>query len=116
MKKHADINKTFEILNGYVMNNNELNEEYFLHLVKVTAENTEHQYNLLKSRMKSINIALCWVMFFINTELEYNGYSQYICNLYHLKAYEKDHKSLITVIEQLTNYINEVRTELKTEG
>lgn len=110
-----DIRKTHEILNGYAMSNGELNEDYFTYQVEILAENTKSTYNLLKSKMKPLNVALCWVMHFINTELYFNGYRGYTCNLYHLKAYEKEHESLNRCIEALTEIVKEQREELKAE-
>lgn len=110
-------NYTFEILGGYLMNNNELNVEYFIHCVQITAENNKPTYDLLYSdkRKKSLNIALEWVLYFIDQELSFSGYKGYTATIKHLQAFEKEHTSLIIAIEQLTAYVNNKRELLKNQ-
>ena len=113
MTKTLNINKTFEILNGYLMNNNKLNVDYLTDQIYIVCNNTESMHNLLyNSRKKSLNIALEWAITFLNTELYFNGYINNYANLYHIKAYEKIHPEMVTVIENLTKIIDELRVEL----
>lgn len=113
MKKTLNIDSTFEILNGYLMSNNTLNVDYLTDQIYIVCYNTESMHNLLyNKRKKSLNIALEWVLHFINTELNFAGYQNNYANLYHIKAYEKAHPEMITVIEKLTEIIDELRTEL----
>lgn len=113
MTKTLNINKTFEILNGYLMPNNTLNIDYLTDQIYIVCNNTETIHNLLyNKRKKSLNIALAWTLYFINTELNFAGYQNNYANLYHIKAYEKSHPEMITIIEKLTEIIDELRAEL----
>lgn len=113
MTKTLNINRTFEILNGYLMCNNKLNVDYLTDQIYIVCNNTESMHNLLyNTRKKSLNIALEWVLYFINTELTFAGYQNNYANLYHIKAYEKAHPEMITVIENLTKIIDELKLEL----
>ena len=113
MTKTLNINKTFEVLNGFLMSDNTLNIDYLVYQIYAVCNNTESMHNLLyNSRKKSLNIALEWAITFLNTELYFNGYNNNYVNLYHIKAYEKAHPEMIAVIEKLTEIIDELRAEL----
>ena len=115
-KMKQNINHTNEILNGYKMINDKLNVDYLADCIILIGENTERTYNqITNTRRKPLNVALEWVLHFINTELEYSGYRGYYATLYHLKAYEKHNDELNEVIYKVAEYITESRKELTAE-
>lgn len=103
----TDINKTYEILGGYLMNNNELNIEYFAHLVSITADNTRNYYEeRFNTRRKIRNIAISEMMFFINQELKFSGYENYYATNQQVMKWDKEHnngleKALDIIVEDI---------------
>lgn len=111
----TDINKTFEILGGYLMSNDHLNTEYLADQVYIYGSNTYNQYLLIThSRMKSRNIALCWLKGLINQELNFAGYPGFYCNNYQLKQFDYQHSNgLNRVLDIVEKWITDYRQELK---
>lgn len=105
--KRTDINKTYEILGGYLMSNNELNIEYFAHQVTLHAENNEQYYKeRFNTRRKIRNIAISEMMFFINTELYFSGYENFYATNQQVMKWDKEHgygleKALDLVVEDI---------------
>lgn len=111
--KHTNISKTNEILGGYLMSNNELNIEYFAHLVNVTAENTRFLYEeRFNTRRKLRNIAIGEMMYFINTELYYNGYENFYATNQQVMKWDKEHgEGLEKVLDILEESIKATRED-----
>ena len=105
--------KTFEILGGYLMSDNTLNIEYLAHLVSVTADNTRTLYNeRFNTRRKIRNIAISELLYFIDMELEYNGYSGYYVTNAQIMAWDKQHgQGLEKVLDIVTADILKKREE-----
>lgn len=106
-------NYTYEILGGYLMNNNELNIEYFAHLVEITAENTKQLYfERFNTRRKIRNIAINELMYFINQELKFSGYENYYASNKQVMKWDQEHgHGLEKVLGLLENSIQETRDE-----
>jgi hypothetical protein len=111
--KRTDINKTYEILGGYLMSNNELNIEYFAHQVELIAENTRHLYEeRFNTRRKLRNIAINEMMYFIDTELYYNGYENYYATNQQVMKWDKEHNNgLEKVLDLVEESIRTTREE-----
>lgn len=95
------------------MSNNILNIEYLAHLISVTADNTEALYNeRFNTRRKIRNIAISELMYFVDTELEYNGYSGYYATNAQVMAWDKQHEhGLEKVLDIVTADIIREREE-----
>ena len=105
---------TYEILGGYLMDNNKLNVGYLVDLVKMTGDNTEKLYNMIKeTRIKPRNVAITWTKYFVDMELKFNGYEKYTCTNSHLMDFDMEHgETLSEVIDIIEKYIIEERIEL----
>jgi hypothetical protein len=105
--------KTFEILGGYLMSDNTLNIEYLAHLVSVTADNTQVLYNeRFNTRRKVRNIAISELMYFIDMELEYNGYSGFYATNKQIMTWDRQHgNGLEKVLDIVTADIIREREE-----
>lgn len=111
--RRTDINKTYEILGGYLMNDNKLNIEYFAHLVDITADNTEHVYKeRFNTRRKIRNIAISELMYFIDRELYFAGYEEYYATNKQVMKWDKEHGGgLESVLDILVDRIQAERNE-----
>ena len=113
MRRYTNINNVRFTLDGYKMNNNKFNVEYLAEQVEILAENTRSTYELLtNTHIKNNNVALYWLMHFINTEMQYNGFEGCYCTIAQIQSIEKQNPELITVIESVRDYVIEVRKEL----
>jgi hypothetical protein len=91
-RQHTDQEKTFEILGGYLMNNNELNIEYFADQVEIIASNTRFLYeDRFNTRRKLRNIAITELMFFIDQELYYSGYEGFYATSKQVMKWDSEH-------------------------
>jgi len=113
MRTRTNQDYTYEILGGYLMSNNELNIEYFAHLVNITAENTEElYYERFNTRRKRRNIAINEMMFFINQELYFNGYETYFATNQQVMKWDKEHNNgLEKVLDIVEESIQTTRDE-----
>ena len=104
---------TYEILDGYCMNNGRVNTEYLADQIYIICNNTENTYKEAKNkRRKTRNIAISWLMFFVNNELKFSGYSNYYCTNKHLMDYDREHeRDLEKVLDIVESYIKEIREE-----
>ena len=99
----TNANYTNEILGGYLMNNNRINVESLADQVDVLAVNT---------RRKPRNIANDELMFWINTELKYNGYAGYYATNKQVMKFDKEHGGdLEKVLDIIEGYIITTREE-----
>lgn len=106
--------KTKEIIDGYRMDNNNINVEYFTEQITLFAMNTEELYNNMKNtRIKPESVAKNWICSFINFMLKCNGYNGYIC------TYTQVRNELANQLEEIennvTDYVIAEREEYYTE-
>lgn len=106
-------NYTYEILGGYLMNNDHINIESLADQIDVLAVNTRHMYDeKLNTRRKIRNIAISELMFWINTELKYSGYPGYYATNAQVMKFDKDHGGdLEKVLDIIEKYIKITRDE-----
>lgn len=103
-------NYTFEILGGYLMDNNEVNAEYLASEIIDTAEGIERLYNeCFNTRRKTRNIAIEWLIFFVNNQLVNAGYRNYCVNNAQLMNFDKKHGG------SLERVLDIVEAEVKQE-
>lgn len=105
---------TYEILNGYCMNNDRVNTEYLADQIIATCDNDKSLYEMAKEnkRMKTRNIAIQWTKFFVDLMLKYNGHRDYTCINQHLMDYDRKHgNDLEKVLDIVEEYIIELRNE-----
>ena len=105
---------TYEILNGYCMNNGRVNIEYLAEQIYIVCNNDARTYGQARNnnRIKTRNIAINWLMFFVNTELKFSGYNRYYCTSKHLMDYDREHNGdLERVLDIVENYIKEIKEE-----
>lgn len=111
--RHTDINKTKQVIFEYLQPDNKLNIDALVNQVEILNSNTEQQYNILKNtRIKNTNVALQWLLYFIKTELYFDGFKNYYATIQQIKTIEKSHPELITVIEELTKIVIMMRDDL----
>ena len=97
--------KTYEILSGYLMNNNRINIEYLADQIMIISDN---EYSLYKERFntrrKIRNIAINELMFFINQELKYSGYAGYYATSKQVINFDKEHggdiEKVLDIVEE----------------
>lgn len=113
IRTKTDKQKTYEILGGYLMNNNRINIEYLAEQVMIISDN---EYMLYKERFntrrKIRNIAINELMFFIDTELKYFGYPGYYATSKQVIDFSKEHGGDIEkVLDIVEKNILETRKE-----
>ena len=104
---------TNEILNGYTDEAGKINLEYFAHCVEIVADNNQptsaEKYN---TRRKPRNVAITWLMYFINTELKFAGYERYEATNAQVMQWDREHGGqLEKVLDMVEEYIREDREE-----
>jgi hypothetical protein len=110
---HTNTIYTHNILNGYTDAAGRIDVNYFAHCVEIVADNnrptSEEKYN---TRRKPRNVAITWLMYFIDTELYFNyGRGYYATNAQVMK-WDKTHAGqLEEVLDIVTNYIIAERNE-----
>lgn len=78
IRKHTSTAATLEIIGGYCMPNGRLNVEYFAGQVSLICDNTDFMYKeRFNTRRKSRNLAINEMLFFIDRELGFAGYTGY---------------------------------------
>lgn len=101
--------KTNEIIDGYRMDNGEINVDYFVDNVNMVCENTEALYYDARSNRRPLSVAKNWICCFINTMLKYHGYNGYVC------TYSQIRNALGTQLETVENGIVEYIKALRNE-
>ena len=101
---------TQSIIDGYRMENNTINVEYFVDNVYITCNNTEYLYKEARNTKKTISsVAKNWICSFVNIMLKYNGYNGYVC------TYPQIRKALANQLEEIekavAEYVEAVRNE-----
>ena len=92
MKAKTDKNKTYEILGGYLMDNNHINIESLADEIMILSDNTKNLYfERFNTRRKIRNIAINELMFFIDTHLNYFGYPGYYATSKQVIDFSKEH-------------------------
>lgn len=112
MKKHTNTVYTNEVLNNYLNNDGVLNIDYFVHCVEIVCYNHRPTNELIKTTRKARNVAIEWLMYFINTELEYIEHSGYYATNKQVMQWDRNHGGqLEKVLDILERYINDERNE-----
>ena len=106
-------NYTFEVLGGYLDYNNRVNVEYLADCVEVVCANEREQYaEMFNRRRKTRNVAIDWLMRFINMELGFAGYRGYTATNAQVMSFDRQHGGgLEHVLDNVTEYINNHRRE-----
>lgn len=108
-------NKAFtnEILGGFLMSDNTLNVEYFASEVMDVAESKEQYYNeCFNTRRKTRNIAIEWLMAFINRGLKNSGYVGYYATNAQVMDFDKAHGfGLEKALDIIEARVKEIREE-----
>lgn len=97
------------IIDGFRMDNGEINVDYFVEQVEIVGNNTRTLYDDARSNRKALSVAKNWICEFINTELRYSGYFGYICTYAQIR---KALKNQLEVVENgVVNLIETIRAE-----
>lgn len=101
----TDKNKTFEILSGYVMQNNHINIEWLADQIMLYTDNERRFYEeRFNTRRKTRNIAINELMYFINSELKYSGYVGYYATNKQVMDFDREHagdlEKVLDILEQ----------------
>ena len=104
---------TENILNQYLQNDGNLNKDYLIHLITVTAVNDYTRYNeRFNTRRKIENIAINELMYFINIDLQYNGYEGFYATNKQVMEWNENHnKQLDAVLDGVIDDIIRTRNE-----
>lgn len=105
MKRRTDKNKTYEILGGYLMNNDHVNIGYLADQVMLISDNESTLYHeRFNKRRKTRNIAINEMIFFINQELKYSGYPGYFATSKQVIDFSKEHggdlEKVLDIVEE----------------
>ena len=105
IRTKTDKKKTYEILSGYLMNNNHVNIEYLADQIILISDNESRLYHeRFNTRRKTRNIAINELMFFIDTELKYSGYPGYYATNKHVTDFSKEHggdlEKVLDIVEE----------------
>lgn len=107
---------TNEIINNYADATGKIDVEYFAHCVQVVCDNDNPQTSAEKynTRRKPRNIAISWLMFFINSEFKYQDYPGYYATNKQVMQWDRTHGGqLEKVLDIVESYINDERNENK---
>lgn len=111
--------KTYEILGGYLMSNNELNAEYLASEIIADADNTESCYKEMRenTRRKPRNIAISFMLGYIRTCLDwYYPERGYYATSKQCIQFDREHGgSLERVLDIVEEHIKEERAEAQAE-
>lgn len=104
---------TNEVLNNYADAAGKIDINYFAHCVEIVADNnrdtSEEKYN---TRRKPRNIAILWLMYFINTELKYQDHEGYYATNKQVMKWDASHGGqLEKVLDIVEGYIKVEREE-----
>ena len=109
----TNINYTNEILGGYLMDNNEVNEEYLAEQIIDYGDGRERLYNeCFNTRGKTRNVAINWMMDFINDKLQDWGYRGYYATNQQVMKFDREHgNSLERMLDIVEAHVKEEREE-----
>lgn len=109
----TNMNYTNEILGGYLMDNNEVNAGYLADEIRWYGDAREHLYNeCFNTRRKTRNVAINWMMDFINDKLKDWGYRGYYATNQQVMKFDREHgNSLEKMLDILEEHIKEEREE-----
>lgn len=110
---HTNTLYTHEVLNNYADAAGNIDINYFAHCVVIVADNnrttSEEKYN---TRRKPRNIAITWLMYFIDTELKYQDHAGYYATNKQVLTWDAAHAGqLEKVLDIVTDYIITERNE-----
>ena len=112
----TNINYTYEILNGYAMNDTHINVDSLTDNIWITAINTIQLYEAIRTpnkRQKTRNLAIMCLMYWINENLKYCGHSGYYATNKQVMKYDQEHGNDIEkVLDLLVEWIEEERNEI----
>lgn len=114
-RKRTNAVYTNEILNSYADNAGAIDINYIAHCVEIVADNdrptSELKYN---TRRKPRNIAISWLMYFIDTELYFANHPGYYATNKQVMQWDRTHGGqLEKVLDIVESYINDERNENK---
>ena len=110
---HTNTCNTHDILNSYTTAG-KIDIEYIAHCIQIVCENDDpticnEKYN---TRRKPRNVAIGWLMHWINTELNFNYGRGYYATNKQVMQWDKTHAGqLEKVLDIITNYIIAERNE-----
>lgn len=111
---HTNTTYTHNILNSYTDNTGAIDIEYIAHCVQVVCDNDgpeicNEKYN---TRRKPRNVAISWLMHWINTELYFNFGRGYYATNKQVMQWDATHAGqLEKVLDIVTDYIITERNE-----
>lgn len=110
---HTNTNYTHDILNSYTDNTGAIDIGYIAHCVEIVADNDQptsvEKYN---TRRKPRNVAISWLMYWIDTELYFNFGRGYYATNKQVMEWDKTHAGqLEKVLDIVTEYIITERNE-----
>lgn len=105
IRTKTDKKKTYEILGGYLMENNHINIESLADEIMILSDNTRKLYEeRFNTRRKTRNIAINEMMVFIDTHLEYSGYPGYYATSKQVINFSKEHggdlEKVLDIVEE----------------
>lgn len=106
--------RTYEILNGYLMSNNHINIESLAEEIIINAVNDRQLYEerMNNTRRKIRNIAISELLTYINICLEWYGYRGYYATSKQLIKYDREHGGdLEKVLDYIVDNIQAERAE-----
>lgn len=104
---------TFEVLGGYLMDNNRLNVEYLASEIDVCCCNWYDSWNYaVDKKHDPKKVAINWVCTWINWMLDYIGYKRYSCTWQQVKKFNAQHDNGVDkVVDILTENIRNYQIE-----
>lgn len=120
VKNQTNKAKTYEVLGGYLMNNNEINAEYLAReIVLCVLDNTESWYREMRenTRRKARNVAICAMLEYIRERLnDWNPGCGYYATTKQCIQFDREHGgSLEKVLDIVEAHIREEREEARAE-
>lgn len=111
----TNTNITNEVLNNYADAAGLIDIKYFAHCVQIVADNnrptSDEKYN---TRRKPRNVAIQWLMYFIDTEIKYQDHPGYCATNKQVMQWNRTHGGqLEKVLDIVEKYIVDERNENK---
>ena len=110
---HTNTLFTHEVLNNYADAAGKIDIAYFAHCVQIVADNnrpTSEEKN--NTRRKPRNVAITWLMYFIDTELKFQDHPGYYATNKQVMQWDRSHGGqLEKVLDLVTAYIIDERNE-----
>jgi hypothetical protein len=113
MNKRTNAVYTNEIINSYADAAGNIDVSYFAHCVTIVADNnretSETKYN---TRIKPRNVAIRWLLYFLETELYFADHAGYYPTSKQVIAWDRSHAGqLEKVLDIIEKYIADERNE-----